>query len=918
MRKLALLAILGVAATCTPKVPRYSFKYAEKRGTLEKNGLRFVIAPDATTKMVELDVRYDVGSREDPPGKAGLAHLVEHLMFQQRPDGPTTPPLMTFLNQLTTYFNAFTVWDTTHYQQAGRAANLDAMLKVEAMRMYYRCKTIPEVQFEREREVVRNEIRWRTGNAAGQMQQMILSSVYPKGHAYARDVGGNDEQIAHLTLKDACDFMDKYYTPDRAVVVIAGGVDVDDTVKDIKKWFGNIPKRTPAPRVPVAPVTIQPGRVDFKVDIERPMVHVAWVLPPFNTPEGEAALFGINSVFFDTADKAQKYGFATQVEPQFYGGELAPVFVISIELKGMDKLDEALDFVKKSAKQAHRGFDMIPWQQLQNLKNLRKANFIEGIERLDQRTLQIAEAVQFDKDMKFSSGKEYIINEMKKIDDFDGDRVRDAVKKALDPNKAKIIVIHNTKEGVHGDKRADIAFQPKSDTHKEVPEVDPAEAFRPLKVAAELTALSGAKRFTLDNGMHVVLLPVDSFPVVSAQLQFKVGRAAGPRVAAGAAQFLHLPMDAEKMRAAGISVGCKAGNDTTVCGTSGVKIYLDIMINSLERLITAGDYDQKGIEDAQKAFKDDIKRQKVQTDFEFNRQIANALYGPDHPYTKAVSVTPEMFSHVGHDDFEHFKNEHYTAANATLIIAGNFDPAKAEGLIRGSFGHWGHGHQDPSIPPTQRQRTGPEYIGVTGKDEPQTTIRIVYPAPAGMDGQQGARLVLAQMLNERMEDIRFKLGSTYGTYAGQRTSVGPSSYEMGGDVDTARTGESLKAMREGIAILQHVAAGSATDAETKQFMIDFVRARRKVIQELLGESTVSSSLVQRLSLMETFGLGPDFYNQTLQRVAAVSPAQIKGLIASELKVENEIIATKGTREGIEKTFTGAGLTNFKIVEPEYK
>src|SRR5262245_9659223 len=179
MRKLALVALLGIAATCTPTVPKYSIKYAEKRGTIQKNGLRFVIVPDATTQMVEVDVRYDVGSREDPEGKAGIAHLVEHLMFQQRPDGPTTPPLMHFLDQLTVFFNAFTNWDTTHYMTSSRVDMLDALLKIEAMRMYFGCKTISEAEFEREREVVRNEIRWRGGDAKGEMERMILGAVYP-------------------------------------------------------------------------------------------------------------------------------------------------------------------------------------------------------------------------------------------------------------------------------------------------------------------------------------------------------------------------------------------------------------------------------------------------------------------------------------------------------------------------------------------------------------------------------------------------------------------------------------------------------------------------------------------------------------------------------------------------------------------
>src|ERR1051325_4568014 len=113
---------------------------AEKRGVLESNGLRFVIMPDTSTQLVEVDVRYDVGSREDPQGKAGLAHLVEHLMFQTRPDGPETAPLFKTIIDIATEFNAYTNWDTTHYHEMSRSENLDSLLKIEAMRMFYGCK----------------------------------------------------------------------------------------------------------------------------------------------------------------------------------------------------------------------------------------------------------------------------------------------------------------------------------------------------------------------------------------------------------------------------------------------------------------------------------------------------------------------------------------------------------------------------------------------------------------------------------------------------------------------------------------------------------------------------------------------------------------------------------------------------------
>src|ERR1043165_9872237 len=128
-KRVAMVAVAEALASCSPTPPKIVFKHGEIRGRLEKNGLRFVVMPDPTTPLAEVDVRYEVGAREDPPGKAGLAHLVEHLMFQQRPDGGK--PMMQRLQQMTLNMNAYTNWDTTHYMLNARAEAVDELLKAE-------------------------------------------------------------------------------------------------------------------------------------------------------------------------------------------------------------------------------------------------------------------------------------------------------------------------------------------------------------------------------------------------------------------------------------------------------------------------------------------------------------------------------------------------------------------------------------------------------------------------------------------------------------------------------------------------------------------------------------------------------------------------------------------------------------------
>ncbi len=918
-RVLATLFAAVYALSCSaPASPKFALKAAERRGKLESNGLRFVIMPDESTQIAQVDIRYDVGAREDPPGRAGMAHLVEHMMFQTRPDGPNTPPIFQTILDLATSMNAYTIWDMTHYHMASRSENLDAMLKIEAMRMYYGCENVPEQEFEREREVVRNEIRAQS-SAEGQVVHYVEAAMYPKGHAYERLVGGNDEQIASASLQEVCDFMKKYYTPDRAVLLVAGGVNVDDTVSLIQKWFAKIPKRDAAPRTEVKPFTVEHKQKEIEADVERPSVWIGWPLPALNTPEGEMVEFGLNRLIGQIAEKSSEYDFAYNVEPALLGGQLAPLFLIRIELKGMGKLDDALDFAQKSAKSAYRGFDDASYEDNEQFKKLRQAQFVQSLERLDARTETVATMVQFSKDFDFDSSDMYLFHQLDKIAKFDIAKVSAVVKNALDWNKAGIIVVKPGTKGIGQDKRSKVKYAAKSDAAFTDPPVDPAEAKRPIRNAGTLKNLSGAQRFKMKNGMEVVLLPTHAMPLAAAQLIFKnAGDASTPNnplLASTAAEFLRLPMDAEAYARTGINVSCSTSDDAMTCRTRGINIYLDVMLKGLERKIKAGTYSQEQIEEWQKSVREQFKLKSTQEDTEYIRQVVNAIYGPDHAYTKTAVLTPEGASKIHKDTLDDFRDSHYRAGNATLVVVGDFEVKYAEKLVRDTFGDLETGTTDKPVDKSAAKRTGPSYVGVTkSKTDQQVTVTIAYPAPAGIDGQEAARQVLAGMLNKRAEDVRFKLGSTYGLYFSRQAKVGPTAYMLrgggiiGGTIDAERAGESIKALRDSIDELR----------KGDHFEEDFVRARRNLLTGLLGESTVTGELAARLGTISTYGLDANYYNTLLQQIAAVSPAQVRALMAQELSPDKEIIVMLGDKAHIDAAFKGAGITDVKIVEPDYK
>jgi zinc protease len=538
-----------------------------------------------------------------------------------------------------------------------------------------------------------------------------------------------------------------------------------------------------------------------------------------------------------------------------------------------------------------------------------KAGFITNLESLAARADMVADLVQFEREFDFNSSQEYLIKELQKIESLDGGKFRQFIKGTLRKDNAVVVVIKADKKGLKGDRRSGLKFTARSHDKEMTPILDPREASRPLAAPRTMSILRTAERYTLGNGMEVVLLPkTEGMPVVTAELLFDVGSAHEPPHLAGlaevAASYLRPSRDANFMRI-GIQLGSSVDDDHTTFYARGVEIYLEPIIKGLERLIKAGEYDQETLERWQKYQRLRMDTQSYRQAVAFDTTMASALYGADHPYATTGTPTRDAVARIGYDEVTRFQRKHYSARNATLVMVGRFDPQRARAIIARTFGDWDGGHEDKPAP-RRGLSTGPQYFGVIGRETPQMQVVIAYPAPAGMDGQHAARMVLAHMLNLRMARIRAELGSTYGAYARHSAGVGAGAYVMGGSVDATRAGESLAAMRSAIESLRR--------GET--FDLDFVRARRVVLRQLLAESTETLALAGRLASIAAYDLPADHHDTLIRYVAAVSPAQVKALLATELDPQFEIVGGMADRASLTRAFAEAGLSPVRYVEDD--
>ena len=249
-----------------------------------ENGLRVVVNREPAWRTAVVDVRYRVGSREDPPGKEGLAHYVEHLMFRGTKDLPHGAFDDAIQETTGGRFNASTWADATEYHQHVDAAEVPAALFVEAQRLAYPFYELTEEEHLAERAVVENERRLNHSGSGEVVHAFVRESLYPPPHPYRRPTIGSAASIHALTREDARAFAARYYRPENATLVVTGNVDVAATLDTIARYFAKIPRGTVAPPLRVPPV---PGvlAADARTRVVVPSVAssallVVWPLPP--------------------------------------------------------------------------------------------------------------------------------------------------------------------------------------------------------------------------------------------------------------------------------------------------------------------------------------------------------------------------------------------------------------------------------------------------------------------------------------------------------------------------------------------------------------------------------------------------------------------------------------------------------------
>ncbi len=318
------------------------------------NGLKVVVIPDRRAPVATHMVWYRTGAADDPPGKSGIAHFLEHLMFkgtERNPDGVFSRIVADLGGQE----NAFTSYDYTAYFQRVAKEHLPAMMALEADRM--NGLVLSDAVVAPERDVVLEERRMRVdGDPGHQLVEALMASLYLH-HPYGTPIIGWMHEIETLSREDALAYYRRAYAPDNAILVVAGDVEPDEVVALATTHYGPIAPsgapRSPRVREPELQAMRRVTVADAKV--EQPLVQRYYLAPSVNSAapgETEAAEILARSLGGGTISRLYRRLVVERQIAASVGAHYSPlavdlsrfgVYAVPREGVGLDAVEAALD-----------------------------------------------------------------------------------------------------------------------------------------------------------------------------------------------------------------------------------------------------------------------------------------------------------------------------------------------------------------------------------------------------------------------------------------------------------------------------------------------------------------------------------------------------------------------------------------------
>jgi zinc protease len=748
------------------------------------NGLRIIALPDASTSTVTTSLWYAIGSKLDPDGRSGFAHLFEHILSRKTENMPYNM-IYGLTADIGGTRNASNWVDRTNYYEQVPAAYLETMLWTHRERMAN--VVVDDEVFETERGVVKEELRQRVlAPPYGRFQRYVLTENAYDVMPHRRPGIGSIEELDSATLDDARAFYEAYYGPDTATLIVAGNFEMDQLRSLVDEYFADIPARKNPVDLAIdtrEPELTGPRTVNATApNVPLPVVGAVWKAPP--TTHADAAALEVLEAILSRGDNSRfdnalvRTGQAVQVSAGVSMFREAGHVTIYATVSDEDAMEQAQ--VTINAEVVRLRTEPVTIAELAEAKSEIVSSTLSRRETARGRAFELGEALVSSGDPDFADRR---LEEITQVSAADVMRV---AAHYLDPQK-QVSVTYTAGE----DDPASYANPVPMPEFRNLP---PATgAIRQVKPEAERMTPPGPGvaplvtqpeivEATLSNGIKLVAVRTGAVPIATITMIVPGGSKTDPRDKAGIADLAAdladkgvAGMDATQIAAQFESLGASFGGGA---GSDGTYFSLTAPVANLEKAGSLAAEIVRGATYPEDEFDRERKRaiSNLQVALKEPGQLSRfisrmAMYG-DAPYGSLPSGTIETLEAITREDLLAHRQTYFHPDVMQIVVSGGIAPEAAIATAEAMFGDWSVATPAGDIPEEAAGESQPvRTIVIDMPDAGQAAVIATVRAPA----RQGKDFYALELANSVLgggssgrlfEEIRTKRSLSYGSGSG--------------------------------------------------------------------------------------------------------------------------------------------------------
>ncbi|WP_297509808.1 pitrilysin family protein [uncultured Caulobacter sp.] len=865
------------------------------------NGLTVIVHEDHKAPIVAVNVWYHVGSKNEPAGKTGFAHLFEHLMFNGSEH--FNDDWFKALEKVgATDMNGTTNQDRTNYFENVPTAALDQVLWLESDRMGWLVGAIDKAKLDEQRGVVQNEKRQGENQPYGQVWNLITDSTYHRDHPYGHTVIGSMADLDAASLDDVKTWFKTYYGPANATIVLAGDITVAEAKAKMQKYFGDIPSGPPVARQK-AWVAKRAGsqRAEMQDRVPQTRIYKVWNVPGDGTADADYLELLSDVLVSDKTSRLYKrlvYGdqTATAVGASISASELSSLFVVTLTVKpGGDPAAVEKAFDEEFQRLLRDG--PTP-EEVAKVRTNNLASFVRGAERIGG-----------------FGGKSDILAQGQV---FQGrpDAYKDTLERYRDAKPADLLAA-GRKWLTDGDFTLTVT---------PFPNYRPAAAGADRKTMPEVGAIKAPafaklQRGVLSNGLKVIVAERHDTPQIQFNLLFDAGLAAEAGAKPGVSSLTVGMMSegtthrdnltlSRELAQLGVNLSASNGLDTSSVSLNTLTATLDPALAIYADVLRNPAFTQADLERRKKLSIAGIQQSKQNPNAMASRILPVLAYGPNSPY--GLLSTEATVGSITRDDVVDFQKTWLQPKGATLIVVGDTTLDQIMPKLEAQLGGWTGAPAKTKPPLTGAGGKGAVYL----LDRPgaqQSTIMAGDLLPARDPADEAAIDVMntvfgGDFVSRLNMNLREDKHWSYGASSSIRSARGSRLFIAAAPVQTDKTAESFVEARKELTGI--VGDKPITPAE-------LAKAQNSLTLSLPGSWETGMGVGRSIAELVNFNLPDGYFDAYPGEVRAVTVDAATAAARKAIKPDELIWVIVGDRATIEPKLRALGLDP-KVIDADGK